>query len=1195
MPSHNSSTAGLRSGKQVARPWFIPAAIGGGCLILTLLIWQLTLLQSQPADQIRFERLADRVQQSIMACLSRHEQCLSGLKGLFAASKSVERGEFRDYVKSLNLTAYPGIIGFGFAHYVARADLDRFLTRTRADEAPDFKVNTNGNQSDLFVIEYIEPFLANQAAQGFDIGSEARRREAATQAVDQNQIVLTRAVTVHQEQKQLPGFLLLSPIFANGAPTATAAERWHSLNGWVYSAIKIEGLMSQISAEIDDQLDFEIFEVDDLGHTVLLFDANDRHGAVTALPLLGQTFQDGKFHRVSRLTFGGRTWQLQIGTLPKFSGAVEHRFSWLVLAGGLLCSALLTYAADSSQRVRRKAATLAEKMTAELRGEISMREKLHHTLSELSSFQDAILRSAAHAIISTTPDGVIQIFNPAAQRLLGYTADEMIGRQTPVIFHDPAEVAARAKEFSAELGVTVEPGFGVFVIKSCKGMPNEHEWTYVCKDGSRVPVMLSVTAVRDDQGGFSGYIGIAVDMTERKRAWAELLQSRHTSDEARHELELQRDALDQHAIVSITDLKGIIRHANDRFCTISGYSRKELIGQSHRIVNSGHHPATFWTDFWQTINAGEIWRGEICNRAKNGQLYWVDATVVPFHDANGEIGRFVAIRTDITARKLAKVELLEARKTAEAASRSKSEFLAEMSHEIRTPMNAVLGFTDLLAMTPLNEKQRGFVDTIKLSGQNLLTLINDILDYSKIEAGKLEVERLDFDAVDSAETVIKTLSLQANNKSLALTLRNPPGTPRLVNADPIRVRQVLINLVGNALKFTKSGGVTISTELVPADGKSKLRINVTDTGIGLSPEQQARLFTRFTQAKTSTTREFGGTGLGLAICKRLVELMDGEIGVISAEGQGATFWFTLPLSAHGKPAEAAIEQGTTHRIEPIQLRPPTPSPTPTVTRAYAWQVLVVDDNQINQQLACAFLNKLNCQSSLANDGAEAAKMVQQKAFDLVLMDYQMPVMDGMQATTAIRHWEAAQSGRKRLPIIALTANLSPEISSNFIACGMDACLAKPLMFSELKAIIAQLGPVSAPARPDTPPPPAMAPAGQPTAMDRQRSLQLTDNNPALLGMLAQAFLLQCDGMMENIRQALQSRDETALKSHAHKLKGSISVFAADSAQAVVLALNKFPSPPDWAELDQIGRKLETEIARLRPELVALTSPTASPS
>lgn len=387
------------------------------------------------------------------------------------------------------------------------------------------------------------------------------------------------------------------------------------------------------------------------------------------------------------------------------------------------------------------------------------------------------------------------------------------------------------------------------------------------------------------------------------------------------QLRQQQFALDQHAIVAITDLQGRITYANDRFCAISGYTRAELLGQNHRLVCSGRHPREFFADLYRTIARGQVWHGEICNRAKDGSLYWVDTTIAPSLGIDGKPQHFVAIRTDVTKRRLTEEDLRQANEAAEtanvrlqqalelaedlreralSASRSKSEFLATMSHEIRTPMNGVIGFTHLLLDSPLNPAQRRYAETIKRSGDALLAIINDILDFSKIEAGKLQIEMVVCDPVQALEDVIGLLAPKAEAKGLALALRCAPNVTRRFRSDPGRLRQILLNLIGNAIKFTGEGHVLVDVRRTPADARAArrggaLRFAIFDTGIGIPPESQGQLFEKFTQADASTTRRFGGTGLGLAICKRLVELMGGEIGLESEVGRGSCFWFTLPL------------------------------------------------------------------------------------------------------------------------------------------------------------------------------------------------------------------------------------------------------------------------------------------------------------
>ena len=545
------------------------------------------------------------------------------------------------------------------------------------------------------------------------------------------------------------------------------------------------------------------------------------------------------------------------------------------------------------------------------------------------------------------------------------------------------------------------------------------------------------------------------------------------SEKDRLALANQKFALDQHAIVSITDTNGTILYANDRFCEISGYQRHELIGQNHRIVKSGIHPPEIFRDMWGTISLGHVWHGEVCNRGKAGQLYWVSATIVPLLGPDGQPEQYIAIRTDIsdrkrmeaelseqldlveglieaiplpvyikdaegrylrlnrafeifigikredfigktlyqllardaarfhsekdtellarggtqtyetivhghdrlshnaiyrkaaltrrdgsiygllgtiidiTDRKKAEIEMQLAKEAAEAASRAKSDFLANMSHEIRTPMNGIIGMTDLALDTALTEEQREFLGIVKSSAESLLTIINDILDFSKIEAGKLLVEEISFDLHRVVAETLKTMALRAHEKRIELVFEIMPDVPRHVLGDPSRLRQILINLIGNSIKFTHEGEIAVRAELSPTIGKQPhIQFSVRDTGIGIATDKQQSIFEAFSQEDTSTTRRFGGTGLGLSISRRLVELMQGRIWLESEPGKGSTFFFSLELKTDSQPPEA----GTSH----IVLR--------------GRHILVVDDNATNCRILSSMLAHWDVKTTLA-DGA----------------------------------------------------------------------------------------------------------------------------------------------------------------------------------------------------------------------------------
>ncbi len=633
-----------------------------------------------------------------------------------------------------------------------------------------------------------------------------------------------------------------------------------------------------------------------------------------------------------------------------------------------------------------------------------------------------------HAIVSEADAcGRITYANDLFCRISGYSREELLGQDHRILNsgHHPGAFWREMYSTLARDGVW------------------HAEIQNRAKDGSRYWVDTTNVAVRDEAGSIVQYVSIRADITERK--------------EAHRRLAVLSRAVEAAAdVVVLTDLTGAITFVNPAFTRVTGYSAEEARGQNFRILKSGHHPPELYRELWGTITGGRIFSGRVINRRKDGTLYHAALTIAPVTGEDGRISGYVGIQRDVTAEVEREGVLAEAMHAAEAAARAKSEFLATMSHEIRTPMNGVLGMTHLLLDTELDSEQRELADNIRQSGEALLTIINDILDFSKIEAGKLVIEPVPFDLEVAMEEVVDLLAARAEEKGLELLLRLAPGTPCRLVGDVGRIRQILINLVANAVKFTAKGGVVIEAEPMSVSAERVLlRIAVRDTGIGIPPEKQALLFERFVQADSSTTRKFGGTGLGLAISRQLAELMGGDMGVRSDPGRGSAFWFTLDLprdrSVPSPPASVVLG-GVAAGPEPGGKAGVGPRTVPIAGAEIAAppRVLLAEDNAINQRVASRMLERLGCRVDLAASGKEAVDLFERLPYDMVFMDCQMPELDGFEATLAIRRQEGA--GR-HTPIIALTANAMAGDRERCLEAGMDDFVPKPIRVADLRGAV----------------------------------------------------------------------------------------------------------------------------------------------
>jgi len=901
-------------------------------LVLTVIGYHQSRQHYEAEAKARFDRLADRLGDEVQRRINQPLYGLKGARGVFAASNTVERLEFRAYVDSRDLRReFPGVLGFGFIQRVMRADLPAFIAAERADAAPDFTVVTSGDAPDLYIIKFLDPLESNRESWGFDAGSEPLRRMAIERAVHTGEPTLSYRIILRSARPggaQRTGFYYLLPVYRNGSRPATPAEREAALVGLVNARIAMDEAMSGLMDGADGLIDVEVYEGNSHNRQSLLYDADDILVGADDGPK-PTDFGGRMFQLVTPAAIGGREWTLVMTTTKKFEATVERKVPVFTALGGTLMSVLLAGIVLALSLSRSRAEQLAEEMTTSLRASEAEARRLAAVAGANEQRLGAMTAQAPGVIFQfeVTPDDQRSFpFISAGYR-------ELFGR-------DPDEVRKR----SAVLLTTVHPEDRRAVHASLEQAikataPWDQNFRIIRPDGGVRWIHASSSAVRQPDGT-RVWFGVLADTTDQQEA-------RVAAEELNKKLE---------------------------------------------------------------------------------------AAVIK----------------------------------AEQANIAKSQFLATMSHEIRTPMNGVIGMTSLLLDTPLNGQQKEFAEIIRYSGESLLTLINDILDFSKIEAGRFDLENEVFNVRECVESALDLLSAKAAEKGLDLLYEIAEGVPREMRGDVTRLRQILVNLAGNALKFTEQGEVELTVRPVPLapgapDQPRELQFAVRDTGIGIPPEAQGRLFSSFTQVDASTTRKYGGTGLGLAISKRLAELMGGRMWLESEPGRGSTFFFTL----RGEWIRSSQPYVSTARVQ-LQGK----------------RILVVDDNATNRRILTSLMGKWGIVATVVDGAQPALELVRSgKQYDLAILDMLMPEMNGVMLAKEIRR----QPGWAGIPLL-LYSSIGRQ-SQNEEPGLFAACLSKPTkpsqLFDTLVKIFSGRGAEPAPAVP--------AAAAEPVEKHAERILLAEDN------------------------------------------------------------------------------------------------------
>jgi len=1203
------------------------------------------------------------------------------LRSFFESSQEVSRSEFRRFVKTF-LRRHATIQLIGWIPLVSREQLESYEQRIRASGFSSFQIHERNSQggtarvtkrNEYYPVAFVEPYKGNDALLGFDIGSEQPLRSSLEKARDTGEMVVAGRVALGLERGNTPGLVFLTPVYRNYFFVNTIEERRVNVAGYIITVVDVDQMIANTIPELRlKEMQYLLYDRSGPADERVVY----KHGIFAEANDLLAAPAERMYHKTplfisSKILVADREWVLICDLKGRGNSTLGNWRSWFILLVGLVMTTVLSAFLRNNSIRTQELGALNKTLEEENRERKEAEEALRESEKRFRAFFEQALIGVAE--IDTKTGRFINV-NQKYCDIAGYPQDEMMAMTYMQITHPD--------DLETDLDNVRKLEKGDIRVYS-------REKRYVRKDGDIVWVKLTASPLWEKGEKSGRQIAVVEDITERKRAEESALKEN---------AKLTAMISGMNAGVIFADSRNIITEANSFFCSFVGKKRDELIGKKMEEFHSG--------DVLKKVS-GHIagFRENAGSKGIEIQKKLGDAEVILraqpiYRDLNYE-GVLLNV-IDVTG-------MVEARKQAEAASRAKSEFLANMSHEIRTPMNGIIGMTELALDTDLTKAQREYLEMVKLSADSLLSLINDILDFSKIEAKKFELEDIDFDLGNTLENTADILALRAHEKGLELTCHIMPEVPTALAGDPGRLRQILVNLAGNAVKFTETGEIGIKVE--PQENEQKtvlLHFSVKDTGIGIPRDKLKMIFENFSQVDGSITRKYGGTGLGLSISRELVALMGGDIWVESEAGKGSTFHFTarfkkgrsrtvatarlaqmdisgksvviiddnatnrqifreltsqwglVPAEAAGGPEglalmEKAHQSGAPFQIVLLDLQMPgmdgfetaakinhspfgkhariilltslgqkgdavqcreagisgylmkpvkkaelldaikialgqTDIRSEGVVTRYTVQearrrldILLAEDNAINQKLAMSLLENRGHHIVLARNGNEAVAAYASGTFDLILMDIQMPEMDGIEATRQIR--EKEQTGKRHIPIAAMTAHAMKGDREKCLAAGMDGYISKPIKAAELYEVIETLvGRSTIGDEKSVPQIPEGVKTPSPEIFDLAAALEVVMGNRELFCEIGNLFIDTLPGYIAEIKSGIKNGDGRVVERAAHSLKGSVGNFGARRSYEAALKLEKLGEQESLAAMPAAMTLLEDELGPLVHEL-----------